>query len=194
MGVIPTISTTNYNTKRKETPISKKKEQRKNDRIRAPRVQVVDEKGEFLGEMDIEKALAMAQDLGLDLVEIAPGATPPVTRIVDFGKAAYEKEKEQRKQRAKQKKTELKGIRLTFKIGEHDLAVRIKAGRKFLDAGHKLKLEMRLRGREKGARDLAKQKLMEYVERLERDAKIEGRINYQHSRLTAIVSAKQAKK
>jgi len=143
--------------------------------------------------METSKALALAEEKGLDLVEIAPNANPPVTKVMDYGKVLYERDKESRKGKSKQKRMEIKGIRLSFKIGEHDLNVRIKAGQKFIDQGHKLKLEMRLRGREKGARDLAKQRMMEYVEKLEREAAFEGRISYQGNRLTAIVSGKSTK-
>ena len=190
VGVIPSISTIISN----EILISKPKEKRRNEAIRVPRVQVIDAQGEFLGEMDTSKALEMAKEANLDLVEIAPNAEPPVTKIMDLGKVQYEREKESRKGKGKQKRQEIKGIRLSFKIGEHDLNVRIKSGRKFIDQGHKLKLEMRLRGREKGARDLAKQRMEEYVEKLERNAAFEGRISYQGNRLTAIVSGAKAPK
>jgi len=141
--------------------------------------------------MDTKDALKIAQDKGLDLVEISPNARPPVTKFMDYGKHLYELEKASRKQKSGVKKQELKGIRLTFKIGEHDLETRLKAGRKFLDQGNKLKVEMRLRGRERGVKNLASERLMEYVEKLDRDAKIEGRISSQGNRLTAIVGVKK---
>ena len=114
---------------------------------------VIDDTGTALGQMETDKALALAQSKGLDLVEIAPMARPPVCKILDFNAFLYQQEKLLRKSKAHQKRVELKGIRLTFKMGEHDREVRLRQSRAFLDDGHKVQLEMRLRGRENALAD-----------------------------------------
>lgn len=109
----------------------------------------------------------------LDLVEIAPEAKPPVCKIIDFGKYQYEQKKKERKQRAKQKKTELKGIRLGLKTSLHDMEIKAKRAEKFLSKGHKVQIEMRLKGREKTRRELAKEKLTKFLEMISVEIKVE---------------------
>lgn len=105
----------------------------------------------------------MAQDRGLDLIEVNPLANPPVAKIVDYSKMRYQEEKERRKERAKQKKVEIKGIRLSLRISEHDTEVRVNQAAKFLNQDDKVKLEMLLRGRERQHTDLAKNIINKFV-------------------------------
>ena len=118
---------------------------------------VIDDQGNNLGEIDREEALNLAKQKDLDLVEVAPDARPPVCKIIDWGKFQYEQEKEQRKQKAKSKKVDLKEVRLSFRIGQHDLGVKSKQARKFLDQGDKVRIQLRLRGREMAHRDQAEE-------------------------------------
>lgn len=118
-------------------------------------VMVVDEDGINLGIMPTREALNLAYDKGLDLVEINPTNRPPVCKIMDFGKYKYEISKKERDSRGKQRESELKEIRLTFKIGEHDLDYKAKQAREFFDHGNKVKVSMRLRGRENIMGELA---------------------------------------
>lgn len=141
--------------------------------------------------MSISEALARADETGLDLVEVSPQAKPPVVKIIDFGKLQYEKEKQLRKSKSKSKKVrEVKGIRLTVKIGDHDLMVRVRAGQKFLDKGHKLKAELQLRGREKAHPELGKVVIDRYVSLLDRDVVIEQPIKRLGWRFSSIVALK----
>jgi translation initiation factor IF-3 len=140
---------------------------RANEFIRVPEVRVIDETGTFLGVLNIEEALRTAQERGYDLVEVSPKENPPVCKLLDYGQFKYQKEKEQRIQKAKASKVEVKGIRLSVKIGEHDLEIRRKKAQEFLEDGQKLKIEIILRGREKAHADLAKQRIEDFIKSLE---------------------------
>lgn len=156
-----------------------------------PEVAVIDETGQHIGVMETAKALALAQERGYDLVEIAPTAKPPVCKILDFGAFLFRQEKQERKAKAHQKKVELKGIRLTFRIGQHDLDTRKQQSLKFLDEGHKVMLEMRLRGRENAHRDLAKQHMEKFAASFGHGVGVEQPISVQGNRLTMIIGRKK---
>lgn len=121
---------------------------RVNREITSPTVRLVGPDGVQLGIVSREDALRQASDLGLDLAEIAPNAEPPVARILDWGKYRYEQTKQEQKARRNQKQVEVKEVRLGLKIGDHDLEVKLKRARKFLEEGHKVKMSLRFRGRE----------------------------------------------
>lgn len=120
-----------------------------NEQIRAAMVFLIDENGENIGNMSINEALQMAREADLDLVEVNPQAEMPVCKIMDYGQFKYEKEKKAHKQKIAQKKVDTKGIRLSVRISRNDLDMRINQALKFLEKGHKLKLEMILKGRER---------------------------------------------
>lgn len=153
---------------------------------------LIDQHGQQHGVVPTNQAIRMAEQAGLDLVEVAPLANPPVCKIVDFGKMQYEKEKQERKGKTKGKNraNELKGIRLSVKIGEHDMMTRVKAGQKFLEKGYKVKIELQLRGREKAHPELAKEVIERYIELLDRDIKIEQPVKRQGGRFSSVVANK----
>jgi translation initiation factor IF-3 len=127
---------------------------------------VADETGQQIGVMPKEEALKLAQEKGLDLIEVAPMAKPPVARIMDYGKYLYREEKEERKQKAKQRKDILKTIRISLSTGLNDL--KIKAGKvdDFLNEGLKVQIELLLKGRAKYQKtfaDLGKQKIEDFL-------------------------------
>lgn len=122
------------------------------------------------------KALEIAKEKELDLVEISATAKPPVCKITDYGKYQYLQEKKERKQKAKQKKSELKGVRIGFSTSSHDLETKIKQVEKFLKEGHKVRIEMRLRGRERAHKDLAREKVEEFLNMVPFEFKIEEEI------------------
>lgn len=130
--------------KRKEEPTFKA-----NHQIEADDVFVIDENNDALGVMSLEEAIEKAKEADLDLVEVNPKANPPVTKIVNLGQLKYEREKLAHKQKMQQKKVETKNIRLTFRISEHDLEMRILQAEKFLAKDNKIKIELILRGRER---------------------------------------------
>lgn len=165
---------------------------RVNRQITAPEVRLVNEEEGTSDVVSIAEALARADELGLDLVEVSPKAEPPVVRITDFGQVKYEQEKKARKQRAQQKKTETKGIRLTFRIKGQDLDTRKQQALKFLDAGNNVKVELMLRGRERAHRDKAIEIVKQFVADLGDDATQVSPINKQGGRLSIEVTRKSS--
>lgn len=138
-----------------------------NEQILSPEVRVVDEEGKPLGVLPTGQALQTARERGYDLVEVSPKAVPPVCRFLDFGQFKYQKEKEIRIQKARAKKVDVKGIRLSVKMGSHDLDIRKDQALEFLKEGHKLKIEIMLRGREKEHGNLATSRIQDFLKQLE---------------------------
>ncbi|MEA3272545.1 MAG: translation initiation factor IF-3 [Patescibacteria group bacterium] len=168
---------------------------RMNQQIRAPELRVVDENGEHLGVISTQKALDIAKERGLDLVEISPKANPPAAKILEYGQFKYEKEKETKKQKAQQKTTEVKGVRLSPRIGRHDLDVRKEKAKNFLEKGDKVQVELILRGREKKFANLAKDVINSFVKELneEMGVKTEQPITRQGAKLSTLISKKHDK-
>lgn len=129
----------------------------------------------------------MALDKELDLIEIAPNAKPPVCRIMNHGKYQYQKSKQEKDQRAKQKKIETKGVRISFRIGQHDSEFKAKQAERFLEQDHKVKIDLILRGREKGLFQAAKEKLNQFVESIPLEIKIEQEIKKQPRGLSIVI-------
>ena len=159
--------------RRDANQVPERNEPRVNERIRVPRVLVVDEEGAKLGEFLTEDALAMAREKGLDLVEVAPLARPPVCRITDFGKLKYEKKKKDAETRRKQVIVEVKEIKLRPKTDDHDMDVKERAIRRFLEDGDKVKVTVRFRGREIAHRDIGEGQCKVLADRLADAAIIE---------------------
>ncbi len=126
-----------------------------------------------MGILYSEKAIELAKQKGLDLVEISPTAKPPVCKIIDYGKYKYKQAKKEQKQKSKQKEIEIKGIRIGLSTSSHDLEYKAKQAKKFLNQGNKLKIEIKLKGREKAHRDLAKEKLNNFLEIISTNYKVE---------------------
>ena len=149
--------------------------QRVNNRIRAREVLLIDEDGTRVGVVPLREALALAEERGLDLVEVAPNAVPPVCRILDYGKFRYEQTKKEREARKHQKQAELKEVRLKPKTDDHDLEIKAKQARKFLLAGDKVKFTVRFRGREMAHPDIGREMLEQIAEELRDVATVEQR-------------------
>jgi translation initiation factor IF-3 len=152
--------------------------------IRVPEVRVIDDDGTQLGVLPTSEALEMARAKELNLVEVAPNAVPPVCKILDYGKYKYEEEKKERAARKNQHTSELKELRLRPRTDEHDLQVRARAARRFLEEGHKVRLVVRFRGRESSHPEVARAQINHIAERLsdiavvERAPEMEGRGMY----------------
>ena len=129
-------------------------------------MRVVDNDGKQLGIMPVRQALELAYQKGLDLVEVAPNADPPVCRIIDFGKFIYERARREREARKAQKTTDVKEIRLRPKTSEHDLSYKMRDARRFLERGDKVRLRVIFRGREIAHMDIAREILMRLAEEL----------------------------
>lgn len=152
-----------------------------NTQIKVERVRLVDSEGEMVGVVTIREALRQAEEAGLDLVEISPNADPPVCKILDYGKYKYEQQKKAAEARKKQKTVEVKEIQIRPNIGDNDYMVKLKAAKRFLEDGDKVKVVLRFRGREMAHTELGfgllKKMLVDLGEaaKVEFEPKMEGR-------------------
>lgn len=154
---------------------------RVNDQIRTPKIRLIDENGEMVGVVTVPEGLRRAEAAGLDLVEVSPNAEPPVCKILNYGKYKYELQKKASEARKKQKVIEIKEIKVRPGIEQHDYDVKLKAAKRFLEGEDKVKVTLRLRGREMAHIDLAmivmnrlKADLAELA-KVEQEPKMEGK-------------------
>jgi len=155
-----------------------------------PQVVVIDENNNNLGTIETYRALKLAEERGFDLVEVNPKGCPPVCKILDFGAYQYQQEKQERKQKARQKKIDVKCIRLTLAIGKHDLEVRKKQAEKFLAEGHKVKTEIMLHGREIAHQDLGRQIIFQFIKDLGENIVMEQMLTRQGRKFFTIIYRK----
>jgi len=148
-----------------------------NKEIQAPEVRLIGTDSSQMGVLSTKEALQKAIEAKTDLVIVAAKANPPVARLMDIGKHMYEKSKKQAKQKKTSKGGNIKGVRIGFKIGEHDWELRLKQADRFLDEGNKVKLEIRLRGRERSRVPMAEQKINNFTKAIPGGAKIEGKVS-----------------
>jgi translation initiation factor IF-3 len=144
-----------------------------NEEIHASEIRVVDEEGNQLGIMSPAAALKIAQEKGLDLVEVAPSAKPPVCRMMDFGRYMFEQSKKEKEARKKQKVIDVKEVKLRLGIEEHDLDIKAKNARRFLEDGDKVKVTVMFRGRETMHSEKGKALLDKLINKLEDVAVVE---------------------
>jgi len=163
---------------------------RANERIRIPRVVVIDETGSNLGEMDTRAALDIAAERELDLVEVQPKAEPPICKILNFGQFQYEQEKTRSKQKARQKKVGIKAVRISFRISDHDKETKRSQAEKFLSQGNKVKIDVVLRGREKAYVEEAKATMETFAQSLGEGIVIEQPFAKQGGRLNMVIAKK----
>ncbi len=161
-----------------------------NNRIQAEELRILDIEGNNLGIMSKQEALKKAEEQEMDLVEINPTSNPPVAKIIDFKHFKYQKEKEARKTRIKSKVSELKGVRLSVRIGQHDLDVRRAQAEKFLSRGDKVRIEIILRGRERAKTHIANQVISGFVDRIKEDTNVryDQEVTRQGNKVTAIIA------
>ncbi|MEK7655620.1 MAG: translation initiation factor IF-3 [Patescibacteria group bacterium] len=165
---------------------------RVNQQIQSPEVRVIDDEGAFLGVLPIAKALDLAREREYDLVEVSPKEEPPVCRLLDYGAFKYQKDKESRSQKAHAKKVEVKGIRLSVKMGAHDEDVKLEQSLGFLKEGQKLKIEIILRGREKAHGEIAVKRIEDFIHRIELSYTLytEQEVKRQGGNVSAIIGRK----
>jgi translation initiation factor IF-3 len=147
---------------------------RVNERIRAPEIRLIGAEGENIGVISPERALVLAVEAGLDLVEISPNATPPVAKIMDFGKFKYEQQKKESEARKKQKTIEVKEIKFRPNTDTHDYDVKMRSVMKFLEGGDKVKITLRFRGREMAHAELGRKLLERVADDIEELGKVEA--------------------
>ncbi|MDO6965530.1 translation initiation factor IF-3 [Rhizobium alvei] len=154
---------------------------RSNREIRIPRIQLINAEGQNLGIVPTDQALAMAEEAGLDLVEISPNTEPPVCKILDLGKLKYQTQKKAAEARKKQKIIEIKEIKMRPNIDTHDYEVKMKAIQRFFEEGDKVKVTLKFRGREMAHMELGMKLLLQVKEdtqaiaKVEAEPKLEGR-------------------
>jgi translation initiation factor IF-3 len=146
---------------------------RTNEQITASEVRVISSKGLQLGIISIREALNYAEDEGYDLVEVSPDAKPPVCKIIDYGKLKYKEQKSKKEAKKKQKTIEVKEIKMRPGIDTHDYQVKVKALKKFISDGNKVKVSMRFRGREMEHQNLGLDLLKKLTEEVSEYAKVE---------------------
>jgi len=163
-----------------------------NEGITVPEVLVLDSAGSNLGVMKTAEAVRLARSQELDLVLINPKTTPPVTKIVDFGQFRYQQEKEERIKQAHSHVTEVKGVRLSLRIGPHDLEIRRNQAIKFLNNGDKVKVEIILRGREMQQKPMARGVMDAFIKGVNAllPVRFDQEIEIQFNKVTAIIAKK----
>lgn len=142
------------------------------------------------GVMTVREGIALAEEAGLDLVEISPNADPPVCKVLDYGKYKYEMQKKAAEARKKQKTIELKEIKLRPNIDDHDFEIKMKSAKQFLGEGDKVKITLRFRGREMAHQDLAKQVIERVLQDLAELAKVESAPSFEGRQMVMILVAK----
>lgn len=146
---------------------------RVNHQITAKEVRLINEEGQQIGVMPLSEALTIANENGLDLVEISPQAKPPVVKVIDFAKFKYQQKKLEQQQKKKSKKTEVKTIWISMRISEHDMQIKANKVSEFLTDGDLVKIELRMRGREQAYPDLAQKQLQLFLSFISTAHKVE---------------------
>ena len=178
------------NSREERTTIKNNSRTRLNGEIRYPEVRVIGSNGEQLGIMSSRDAQLLANQQGVDLVEIAANANPPVVKIIDWGKYQYQKMKEQAKAKKKAKSSELKQIRLGLKIGENDLNIKIRKINEFLEDGDRVKVMLVFRGREMAHKEVGVDLMNKIIEKLGDQVIVDGKSQMSGRNLTFMVRHK----
>ena len=169
-------------------PVREDNGPRVNQEIRVKEVRLIDETGENKGIVSIKQALLMADEAGLDLIEISPQAVPPVCKIMDYGKYKYEQQKKKNEAKKNQKVVNIKELKLRPMIDVHDYEVKVKQAKKFLAQGDKVKFTIRFKGREMSANNMGQQVLSNLVEDLEGVSKVESEPKVEGRQMMMIVA------
>jgi translation initiation factor IF-3 len=169
-------------------PPVQKEGPRVNDEIRSREVQLIDQDGKNHGTVDFHQAIELAQQAGLDLVEIAPNSTPPVCKILDYGKYKFQAQKKAAEARKKQKIVEIKEIKLRPMIDDHDYDVKMRSMKRFFEEGDKVKVTLRFRGREMAHQELGVQLLTRVRNDLATTAKVEQEPKYEGRQIVMVLA------
>ena len=162
-----------------------------NEQIRDKEVRVISETGEQLGVMSSKEAMKLAEEAGVDLIKIAPTATPPVCKIMDYGKYRYEQARREKEAKKKQKTIEVKEVRLSPNIDTNDLNTKVNMARKFLTKGDKVKVTLRFRGREIAHMATSKHILDDFAEALAEVGVVEKAPKVEGKNMTMFISEKR---
>ena len=172
------------------TEVVIKKNAKINWQITSPEVFLIDENGKTLGKIDTKTAILKAQEKHLDLMLVAEKANPPVAKLVDFGKYKYKLEKLNKSQKSKDHSNEIKEIQLRMKISDHDLTIKLEKVKKFLQKRYKVKITLKMMGREMQFMNLAFEKIQKILIDLENIGKIETQPKKEGNRISALITPK----
>ena len=166
------------------------KQHRINEQIRITPVRVITATGEQLGVLPTAEALDRARESGLDLVEVAPNVSPPVCRIMDFGKFKYEQKKKDQASKKKQHQSQVKEVRVRPKIAEHDVMVKVRKAREFLAEGDRVQINCLFRGREMAHKELGIKVMQEVFQHLQDIARVEREPHLEGRRMVMLIAKK----
>ena len=180
------------NSREERTIIKQKSRTKLNEQIRYKQVRVIGSNGEQLGIMSSRDAQLLAKEQGVDLVEIAANANPPVVKVIDWGKFQYQKMKEEARNRkkAREKQSELKQMKIGLKISDNDLNIKVRKMRSFLDSGDRVKIMIIFRGREMAHKEIGNELLDKVISLLGEDVVVEGKPNMSGRNLSVQVRKK----
>ena len=170
-----------------------KEKHRINRAITAQQVRLIDQNGDAVGVVSIREAMVKAREAGLDLVEVAPQAKPPVCKIINYGKLKYELQKKKSEAKKKQKVIEVKEVKLTPSIGEHDYQVKMNNVKRFIGDGNKVKITLRFRGREISHKEIGENLLSRVLSDTQEIAKCDGKPQLEGRQMMMIISPVVAK-
>jgi translation initiation factor IF-3 len=159
-----------------------------NKQIHAPKVRVIGEDGKQLGVVEINKALDLAKKAKLDLVEIAPKAKPPVVKIVELGKFKYDQEKKKKKEKKKNKTADLKEVRLSPFIGDHDFKTRLEKINEFLQEKHKVRVVVKFKGRQMGSKKFGYEIIKKVFDNVKENISVDMEPKFIGRHLTTVIS------
>lgn len=157
-----------------------------NEQIKAKEIRLIDHEGKMFGISSVAEGIKMAQEVGLDLIEVSPNANPPVCKISNFGKMKYEIQKKAATAKKKQKVVEVKEVKMTINIGKGDYDTKIRHTKEFIEKGNKVKISIRMKGREITHRDLAEKMMTDIVLNVEEFAKPEVNPRLEGMQMVAI--------
>lgn len=157
-----------------------------------PEIRLIDENGDNVGVVPPERGVEMAEEVGLDLVEISPGASPPVCKIMDLGKFKYEQQKKAAEAKKKQKTIEIKEVKFRPNIDTHDYDVKMRSVQKFLNEGDKVKVTLRFRGREMAHQEIGRELLERIADDVEGLGKVESMPRMENRQMTMVVAPQKA--
>ena len=163
-----------------------------NEGSTAPEIRVIDADGEMQGVMSVAEGVKLAEEAGLDLVEVSPNAKPPVCKVLDYGKYKYEQQKKASEARKKQKTVDVKEVKIRPGIEEHDYQVKLRNARKFLENGDKVKVTMRFRGREMAHQDIGMDVLKRMIEEVSDVGKVDLQPKMEGRQIIMVLSAESA--
>jgi len=175
-------------TENNNAPVRSDDGPRINEEIRVKQVRLIDELGENRGIVSIKEALEIANEAGLDLIEISPQANPPVCKVLDYGKYKYEVQKRKNEAKKNQKVVNIKELKLRPAIDTHDYEVKLKQAKKFLSQGDKVKFTMRFKGRELSANNMGKELLDKIIEDLDLIGKVDSEPKLEGKQMSMMMS------